>query len=1062
MDFLELTSFVEKRLKKFTDLTLASSCNLTTASKYKLEGALQVLIRCLKKSLIGSSLDLDRVKDTIRTFDYLEQFIDDPCVHSAAERGKEMIVAHVERTKSVIEDQVERGLKSDIEFSTENILIVNESLLLLVQLDNSFSSEQWHSHNERRLVEFKDRMLQKISALDLASFHSELKTLSIWADQFGCYSNLYAEACTAISEYFRVISIKISKTDVSKLDEGSHDEIVGFVKSYSVLNDFCERVVHFSVKDIAIDSLIHERDLVTNKMLDLFEAWVSDVAALLERDLAVLIQDSDAFDQIARRVESTETIKDVLNVQTFDCYRLLNKTEEAKKQVECFVTEWYISICDNLKASTFNSVWSSSLIFMRDVGMRFAEMNGVTWKEIQPAYRSLLEKIKLSIVDMGRELLSRSEAAFKDGINNGKGMARDLLHLQSCNWVDLLGSDIISSYCSKVESAIDARIQAKSSQLESLINSLDENVSQGCDSIETLGHILPELREIDNYLANFKPQNDLPGLSRKCITRLEQHVNVLNERAFKFVKRWDDGIALGKSNDIRCTGRVLNGILSRLQYLKSTDASDDLMRSSDLIISLIHETLQKCTITVTEEFELFKGDFQKRAALLSSIQACQEFAHVSKRLPEFDKLKHDVRHLISVEAQQIEELLECSSEWETIDGRLEIFESACLLDAFTDEEAHHRLGTLRRMREQKESKVDEVLHAMIRQQDFQQIAQFLSPLASSKDQLQKHKFSVYQKEIAVSLEEMIHRINRLLDAKSSLFEENSQEISKTLDLIECAKCDLQELLYPRLNLSEELKILSTKVNSILTKSFVGAMFDAIKSDDFIQLIAVRHHADGFHLHMQKHFDDRSIKAFEAAQAKAFAKLESVSTHVELFFKSSFTEVKGLVSLMTSLRESKEHQEDYFAVLHNLYNTTKADIDHRAREAMQQLENDAEEDKMYDDAISLVHALNRYLQGPLKNHCSSNLQTECNRLLDALREGKQKSDEWLNFDVKKLAPKIQEISSKLDKLQGGVWDRLNPFSKKEKAYKSHQRQLGQLVDKRFGDAEAAIKNKDARE
>ena len=163
--------------------------------------------------------------------------------------------------------------------------------------------------------------------------------------------------------------------------------------------------------------------------------------------------------------------------------------------------------------------------------------------------------------------------------------------------------------------------------------------------------------------------------------------------------------------------------------------------------------------------------------------------------------------------------------------------------------------------------------------------------------------------------------------------------------------------------------------------------------------------------------------------------------------------------MSSLRESKERQEEYFAVLHNLYDTTKADIDHRAHEAMRQLENDADEDKMYDDAIPLVHTLNRYLQGPLKNHCSSNLQTECNRLLSALRKGKQKSDEWLNFDVEKQAKIIQEISLKMDKLQGGVLNRLKFWSKSEKIYKSHQRQLGQLVDKRFGDAEAAIKNKD---
>ena len=103
--------------------------------------------------------------------------------------------------------------------------------------------------------------------------------------------------------------------------------------------------------------------------------------------------------------------------------------------------------------------------------------------------------------------------------------------------------------------------------------------------------------------------------------------------------------------------------------------------------------------------------------------------------------------MVAREAQELERSIDESSEWDKIDKRIKRFQSAVILDEFSSDEVTARLNTLQRLREKKESQVDEHLQHMISSNNFKGMAEFLSPLATSKDQIKNQKFDSFSDEI---------------------------------------------------------------------------------------------------------------------------------------------------------------------------------------------------------------------------------------------------------------------------------------------------------------------------
>ena len=830
MDFSALTSFVEEKMTKMKELTLASACNLTTASKLKLEGAIQSLIQQLRVSLKGAFPDVATVSDIRTTLHYFSSVIEVDCVRKAAEECKAIIDEQIVMTKSLIEKEVIRGLNSDMEFSTENVCIINQSLQLLAQLDSSFSIDNWHNNNRRRLEKFQREILQKVVGSAITPFYLELKKVAVWANEFVEYSGLYSELISTIGQHFEGISSMMSETDLTNIDQGSPEEINSFMSSYANLYDFCEHVTHFSLEGITLQSLSQGRDATAQKLISLFGIWASDAEKLAKTDLSILAQTSSPH-LTAHRVKVIEIIQEVLKNRTFVCSALLDKAKASRKQTESCIVEWYNSCCVSLKERTLNHPqMEPTLAWMCDAYHLFSNLQGGRWKSMQSTYFTLIEKIRTDMNRTAHDLVSRCKMIRQTGISDGQQLAKEFQLLQNCKWFDELSPveyGGVDSYCIEIGTIIEQRVLEKSQQLDYLIDKLQPQSSQFCEYAKTMGIILPELYQIDKFESLTFPPCHWRSLSSKCVSCLEESTSALHLPLKLFAQHWEDGFKHGRPGYMRSISRKLNCILSKVDFLESTRASDELLKMCSAMSSLVIEKFERCTNAIKLEFSSFRGDFNSKAAFLNSLEACHDFPLVAKQLPKFEELKHHMRTLVTKEAQQIEEEIERSSEWDDIDSRLLIFGSASVLDTFVGQEVSRQLNTLRRMREQKENQVDDRLQNMIRDRSFQQIGSFLVPLASSNDQMKKQKSSAHQSELALDLEGIIHQTKHLLDPQSSP-EQNAQTIARSIDTLILAKSELQSLLLPRLNLASEIDELKVTANTTL-KRFTDLMHEALES-----------------------------------------------------------------------------------------------------------------------------------------------------------------------------------------------------------------------------------------
>ena len=1058
MDYSALSARVEKKLTKFTELTLAKSCNLTTASKLKLDGAVQKLVQSLEASLRRSSPNLEKVSDVMSTIDYLHRFIEVDCVRVVAEEAKGIIEEYIGLNKSLIEERLLKGLNSNSEFSSEDVRCISDSLRILEHLDDSFSSEDWHDRNAHHLVEFSEGITRKVEASNLDTFHLELKTLSMWSNEFnGRYAEVYDKTCRAISGHIQAIANHISKGEAGKLDEVQHDEMVHYLKDQFALYDFCERVVQHSVKGINVDDLTLVKEVTTQELIDLMEAWVLDAEHTLEGELS-MDDDDGSYKRIARRVELMDTIRLVMNDHSFICGELLATAESSIKQIQMHLVRWYAAICDSLKSTSFQSEWLHPLTVLKEVRLLFEGMSGAGWQEIEPSFHSVVQHANASVSSMVSDLVASAKDVRKNGVVNGKRIAEKLQQVRACVWFDaFFGSACVADCCASVGKELRKHIVMRSEELDTFVNDLTIS-SKRCSSIELLGSLLPELRQID--ILNPSLQCTSSSLSTKCITSLQDHLATVDNEANALMQDWKESFVDGKP-DIQDNSQTLNHILLQLQGLRATDASDDLVRNCARVTSFINDECKQCQSTIEIELARF-GDFERKVGLLSSIKACQDSKHVSTRLPQFDKAQRDVRRLVSKEYHSIEDLIEHSSEWDKIEQRLDAFQDAQVLDKYLDEEVSHKLRSLHRMKEKKETQVDDTLYTMIRAHNFNAIGEFIAPLASSNDQVKKAKFESYRSEICASLEEIIHATNRLLNGKA---DETGRDVNKNLNVIITAHHELQELLYPRLDLKKELDILVRKANATLT-GFVSKLFAAMKANDFIQMFTLKQEAAIFFDPMKQHFSPRNIQAIKSAKQETKAKLEAVPSYVDLFFSSSFKQDKQLAAAMSSLKDSKEITNKHLDELHMLYDSTKADIDRRARKILHEFNDTVHQNLVYEDVISVLVTLNRKLNGSLKHHCSSSLLNECSRILESIRLEKEKLDEWLNWDAERQKAEVQQISAKMDKIKSEGWSikkvrkRVKEFfSSSKSAYESYQGRLLQLMDKRFNDAQAALKNRD---
>ena len=166
MDYSQLTSSIETKVKKVTDLSLASTCNLTLAAKLKLEGATQSLVHQLRVALRESSQDVQQVHDIQKTLGYLKQYVEVDCVRRAADECKSIVDEHLAILRSSISESVNRGTSSDLEFNQEHMNSLKAILLQIQELADPSSFKHNLQIIEASLLDSRKALWQKLTILN--------------------------------------------------------------------------------------------------------------------------------------------------------------------------------------------------------------------------------------------------------------------------------------------------------------------------------------------------------------------------------------------------------------------------------------------------------------------------------------------------------------------------------------------------------------------------------------------------------------------------------------------------------------------------------------------------------------------------------------------------------------------------------------------------------------------------------------------------------------------------------------------------------------------------------
>ena len=211
-----------------------------------------------------------------------------------------------------------------------------------------------------------------------------------------------------------------------------------------------------------------------------------------------------------------------------------------------------------------------------------------------------------------------------------------------------------------------------------------------------------------------------------------------------------------------------------------------------------------------------------------------------------------------------------------------------------------------------------------------------------------------------------------------------------MDVLVAANSELNILLSSKFNLAYELPKLKRQLNDTL-RLFTKQITEAVVEKDFVHMMLIRRQASQFVTNMKDHLALHNISMYETARNKLKMEVEgNVPKYVDKFFKSRFEDGEDLFKSMSSLKQASDMGS--YPKLAELYETTKKSITSKVCDTVKLVETVVSESRCFDDMINLVHSLHRHLQGALREHCSGELLSKCERSIEGLRQQKKEYEE----------------------------------------------------------------------
>ena len=718
---------VAKSIKPLNEPYLAKTCGLTQSSRLMLSGETRNQLQELRQKLKEKDISMDGVFAILKVFRYFEHYINTEDIRMVTREADNLLRHFIIHQKKTIEDEMIKGTYSEYNFGVANVATIKVSLMRLQALElhypDSVEYAMIESYIEQMLNEF-EKQLMIDHKKNLEGVCHQLSKMSTWSCEFPKFSAHYERVKNHLEKLIQESVAKCTSVDTDLLNL-SPEQLELHIKNIVFLHSVYQEAesLIFHTLDAKRASSIYET--AVQKIQSNIIAWerykISDIKESF-------LDDSKIF-YLTKLLASIDCLNRLLKKYPV-CMEQRNQVEALQKQFLEYITEAYEEFVATLNIDEMqqSTNFPSTLKHLQLISKLLSSVGDGIFRKILLIYNELVHKIKAQMMKKQGELNQITNLVNQEGIKNGVEDAQMLKCFKNMHWFDAFLPEeekFIQNYSIQFDHVYSERGKFMKSEVHRLIHYLDD---QSSDSDHVTGELKTLFIEIEqlSLFANVLEKEDLSLIEVDTRKKLQEFIESFIMNNKNYVTKWQD-IALDMKSHIQ----IVEARTKRLEDIlrKATSLKELVGPWNNALNSLFNEVirgLNSFSEKVHQVIESSEKYIEKRY-FLQIAGVLGRFPNVAKYVPNEVVLQKLARNAIASDAKKIEDLVSQSSEWDIIDEHISKFEDALTLDCFTSNEASSRVYPLRKLREQKQEEVENLLEKLIDDEDFKGVREFLVP-----------------------------------------------------------------------------------------------------------------------------------------------------------------------------------------------------------------------------------------------------------------------------------------------------------------------------------------------
>jgi len=676
---------IEKFVKPTKNPHLASICGLTQSSRLTLSGELQNRLQLLRRQLSETSLDEDKVASALKMFRYFHRYVSTEDVRSVVLQVEGLVESHIKEQIASIQTEIIKGTRSEHDFGHADVASVKSALSILGILQNECPErvdlDCIHNNIKEELVRFQQQlMIGRGRCFD--GLHHDLSKMHAWSKGFPEFLPLYEGTTSHLATLIKSCISDAVATKSDQLAGLPFAQLEAHFKNLNVLQSISENAEYLAPHTLDVNGASDVYRAAIDSIRSLADSW----GATAQSELQAATRDENRLRSIVRVSTFVEAMLKLLDRFPL-CPRLVDEVGRLKQRLATEAADSFEAIVSEMDdVALFERSPSEAQASLRQIRLAsklFSDI-GEGWRLLEAVFDGLIERVKSSLIARMGEIDEMSLAAKEQGIRNGRREAQMLTGFKSLVWFDNFLPDdekFIENSSIKSFREYKDRIALVGREVGSSLKAIADHSIDSGPVAAALQNLLDELGQI-SIMGDVLQDDTFPPVEEDTRTNLREYVRTLVKGARKDVHEWKE-VLLNDSSSIQSseviTERVEIG-LREISALTGLDALCDDMLST--LQSEIGQASSKFSNEIKSTMQS-SGNYEEKAKSLRTVIVLGKYTHLARLLPGIGKLKALARNAVAADAQEIQDRVSETSDWDEIDCLLTKFQDAVILDEFT-------------------------------------------------------------------------------------------------------------------------------------------------------------------------------------------------------------------------------------------------------------------------------------------------------------------------------------------------------------------------------------------